>query len=53
MPDAENNKSDSGGLNRRSFLKNAGVAVAGGTLSAGLTLAPEKAMAGPADTPRP
>jgi len=35
MPDAENN--NMGGLNRRSFLKNAGVAVAGGTLGAGLT----------------
>ena len=34
------------GLNRRSFLKNAGVAVAGGTLSAGLTMtAPEAAVA--------
>jgi aerobic-type carbon monoxide dehydrogenase small subunit (CoxS/CutS family) len=45
MPDEEVNKSDGGGLNRRSFLKSAGVAVAGGTLGAGLTLTPEKAVA--------
>ena len=46
MPDAENNKNDGGGLNRRNFLKNAGVAVAGGTLSAGLTLTPESRRSG-------
>jgi aerobic-type carbon monoxide dehydrogenase small subunit (CoxS/CutS family) len=51
MPDAENNKSDGGGLNRRSFLKNAGVAVAGGTLSAGLALTPEQAVAAQAVAP--
>jgi aerobic-type carbon monoxide dehydrogenase small subunit (CoxS/CutS family) len=51
MSDAENTKSDGGGLNRRSFLKNAGVAVAGGTLSAGMTLAPAKAVAVQADAP--
>jgi aerobic-type carbon monoxide dehydrogenase small subunit (CoxS/CutS family) len=38
MPDEESNKNDGGGLNRRNFLKSAGVAVAGGTLGAGLTL---------------
>ena len=32
MPDEEIKKSEGGGLNRRSFLKSAGVAVAGGTL---------------------
>jgi aerobic-type carbon monoxide dehydrogenase small subunit (CoxS/CutS family) len=37
MPD-DNNKNAGGGLNRRSFLKTTGVAVAGGTLGAGLTL---------------
>jgi len=46
MSDAENFKPEGGGLNRRSFLKNAGVAVAGGTLSAGLTMtAPQAATA--------
>jgi len=38
MSDAENNKPEGGGLNRRSFLKSAGVAVAGGTLGAGVTM---------------
>ena len=46
MSDAENYKSEGSGFNRRSFLKNAGVAVAGGTLSAGLTItAPQAAVA--------
>jgi len=38
MSDAENIKPEGGGLNRRSFLKSAGVAVAGGTLGAGVTM---------------
>ena len=41
MSDEVDNKSEGGGLNRRNFLKSAGVAVAGGTLGAGLTLTPE------------
>jgi len=41
----DNNKSDGVGLNRRNFLKSAGVAVAGGTLGAGLKLTPEAAAA--------
>ena len=41
----DNNKSDGLGLNRRNFLKSAGVAVAGGTLGAGLKLTPEAAAA--------
>jgi aerobic-type carbon monoxide dehydrogenase small subunit (CoxS/CutS family) len=45
MPNDVENKSDGVGLNRRNFLKNAGVAVAGGTLAAGLTLVPEAAEA--------
>jgi xanthine dehydrogenase YagT iron-sulfur-binding subunit len=46
MSDAENFKPEGSGLNRRNFLKNAGVAVAGGTLSAGLTVtAPQTAVA--------
>jgi aerobic-type carbon monoxide dehydrogenase small subunit (CoxS/CutS family) len=45
----DNNKSEGGGFNRRSFLKTAGVAVAGGTLGAGLTLTTKSAeAAGPA-----
>jgi aerobic-type carbon monoxide dehydrogenase small subunit (CoxS/CutS family) len=50
MPDEEINKSEGGGLNRRSFLKSAGVAVAGGAaLGSGLTLAAKSAeAAGPA-----
>jgi aerobic-type carbon monoxide dehydrogenase small subunit (CoxS/CutS family) len=50
MSDEEINKSEGGGLNRRSFLKSASVAVAGGTLGAGLTLAQKsaEAAAGPA-----
>jgi len=45
MPDEDINKSEGGGLNRRSFLKSAGVAVAGGTLGAGLTLTQKEAEA--------
>jgi xanthine dehydrogenase YagT iron-sulfur-binding subunit len=46
MSDAENLKPEGGGLDRRSFLKSAGVAVAGGTLSAGVTMtAPQAAVA--------
>jgi len=50
MSDEEINKSEGGGLNRRSFLKSAGVAVAGGTLGAGIAIAPKSAdaAAGPA-----
>jgi aerobic-type carbon monoxide dehydrogenase small subunit (CoxS/CutS family) len=44
MPD-DNNKNAGGGLNRRSFLKTTGVAVAGGTLGAGLTLTTRNAEA--------
>ena len=46
MSDAENYTPEESGFNRRSFLKGAGAAVAGGTLSAGLTLtAPQPAAA--------
>ncbi len=48
MPNEVDNKNEGGGLNRRNFLKSAGAAVAGGTLSAGLTLSP-----GPADAAVP
>jgi aerobic-type carbon monoxide dehydrogenase small subunit (CoxS/CutS family) len=44
MPD-DNIKNEGGGLNRRNFLKTAGVAVAGGTLGAGLTLTEKSAKA--------
>jgi len=44
MPE-ENNKNEGGGLNRRSFLKTAGVAVAGGTLGSGLALTTKNAEA--------
>ena len=47
MADLDKNK-EGNGLNRRSFLKSAGVAVAGGTLGAGVNLAPEAAAAAPA-----
>jgi aerobic-type carbon monoxide dehydrogenase small subunit (CoxS/CutS family) len=39
MPDEETNNGEGSGINRRSFLKSAGVAVTGSTLGAGLTLA--------------
>jgi xanthine dehydrogenase YagT iron-sulfur-binding subunit len=47
MADEHNNKNSSEGigLNRRNFIKSAGVVVAGGTLGAGLTLATETAEA--------
>ncbi len=43
--DQDNKNSEGNGLNRRNFLKSAGFAVAGGTLGAGLTIAPENAAA--------
>jgi aerobic-type carbon monoxide dehydrogenase small subunit (CoxS/CutS family) len=39
MPDEENNNGEGSGINRRNFLKSAGVVVTGSTLGAGLTLA--------------
>ncbi len=45
MPNEVDSKSEGAGLNRRNFLKSAGVAVAGGTLSAGLALTPGSAAA--------
>ena len=42
---AINNKGEGNGLNRRNFLKSAGVVVAGGTLASGLTVATEAAVA--------
>jgi aerobic-type carbon monoxide dehydrogenase small subunit (CoxS/CutS family) len=45
MADEGNNNNEGSGLNRRNFLKSAGVAVAGGTLGAGLKLTPEAAAA--------
>jgi len=41
MPDEESKNHEGSGINRRDFLKNAGVAVAGGTMGTGLTLATE------------
>jgi aerobic-type carbon monoxide dehydrogenase small subunit (CoxS/CutS family) len=41
----ENISKEGSGLNRRNFLKNAGVAVAAGTLSTGLTIAAEQPAA--------
>jgi len=40
---SEKNASEGSGINRRNFIKSAGVAVAGGTLGAGLKLTPEAA----------
>jgi len=45
MADEEKNTNEGSGLNRRDFLKSAGVAVAGGTLGAGLALTPNAAAA--------
>jgi aerobic-type carbon monoxide dehydrogenase small subunit (CoxS/CutS family) len=39
MPDEETNNGEGSGINRRNFLKSAGVVVTGSTLGAGLTLA--------------
>jgi aerobic-type carbon monoxide dehydrogenase small subunit (CoxS/CutS family) len=47
MPNEVDNKCEGGGLNRRNFLKSAGVAVAGGTLAAGMKFTPEAAAADP------
>ena len=47
MADQETNKSEGGGLNRRNFLKSAGVVVTGSTLGAGMTLAPGSAQTEP------
>ena len=44
MADEETKISEGGGLNRRNFLKSAGLAVTGTTLAAGMTLATEPAM---------
>jgi xanthine dehydrogenase YagT iron-sulfur-binding subunit len=41
----EGNNHEGSGLNRRSFLRNAGIAVAGGAVGAGLTLTTESAAA--------
>jgi aerobic-type carbon monoxide dehydrogenase small subunit (CoxS/CutS family) len=41
------------GLNRRNFLKNAGVAVAGGALATGLTITPDEAVAAGAEATAP
>jgi aerobic-type carbon monoxide dehydrogenase small subunit (CoxS/CutS family) len=46
---ADQNDVNGSGLNRRNFLKSAGVAVAGGTIAAGLTLAPEAPAAAAAE----
>ena len=46
MSDSENFKPEGSGLNRRSFLKSAGVAVAGGTLGAGMAVTTPQATAG-------
>jgi aerobic-type carbon monoxide dehydrogenase small subunit (CoxS/CutS family) len=45
MADEKHSNNEGNGLNRRSFLKSAGVAVAGGTLATGLTINPTLANA--------
>jgi aerobic-type carbon monoxide dehydrogenase small subunit (CoxS/CutS family) len=45
MADEKNINNEGSGLNRRNFLKSAGVVVAGGAVGAGLTLAPKSAEA--------
>jgi xanthine dehydrogenase YagT iron-sulfur-binding subunit len=51
MADHDSINNEGSGLNRRNFLKSAGVVVTGSTLGAGLTLAPGQAMAAPAAAP--
>ena len=51
MGDQSDRNAEGSGLNRRNFLKSAGVAVAGGTLGAGLTLATGTAEAAAAAVP--
>jgi len=50
---SDDHKSDGAGLNRRNFLKSAGVAVAGGTLAAGVKLTPEAAAAAAVEAATP
>ena len=45
MADEETTRSEGGGLNRRNFLKSAGVVVTGSTLGAGMTLTTGSAIA--------
>ena len=45
MSDETTHKSEGGGLDRRNFLKSAGVIVTGSTLGAGMSLSPESAAA--------
>jgi aerobic-type carbon monoxide dehydrogenase small subunit (CoxS/CutS family) len=45
MPDEESKNGEGSGLNRRNFLKSAGVVVTGSTLGAGLTLTPDATAA--------
>jgi aerobic-type carbon monoxide dehydrogenase small subunit (CoxS/CutS family) len=45
MPDEKTNNSEGSGINRRNFLKSAGVVVTGSTLGAGMTLVPGTAAA--------
>lgn len=45
MPDDDIKNGEGSGLNRRNFLKSAGVVVTGTTLAAGMTLAPTAAEA--------
>jgi aerobic-type carbon monoxide dehydrogenase small subunit (CoxS/CutS family) len=49
----ESINNEGSGLNRRNFLKNAGVAVAGGALATGLTITPDKAVAAAAEAATP
>jgi aerobic-type carbon monoxide dehydrogenase small subunit (CoxS/CutS family) len=51
MPDEEPKNGEGSGLNRRNFLKSAGVVVTGSTLGAGLTLTPD-ATAAPQAAPK-
>ena len=51
MADEEISDREGSGLNRRNFLKNAGVAIAGGALATGLTMAPDGAVAAEAAIP--
>ena len=45
MAEEGNYQEEERGINRRNFLKSAGVVVTGSTLAAGLTLAPESVKA--------
>ncbi len=53
VADENTNNCEGNGVNRRDFLRSAGVAVAGGALATGLTIVPDKAVAAAAEATAP